>query len=477
MDKLDSVFHPRSIAVVGSLRDVNSPAVRYLQQLKDFGFEGKLYAVSRKTTDNISGVCSYQKVSDIPGPVDYVITCVPASALPELVSDCATKRVKVMHIYTAHLGETFESSLQSLEREIIQRAREAGIRVIGPNCMGIYYPKGKLSFRFKFPRESGPVAFLSQSAGNAGHLVNLGAGRGLRFSKIINYGNGADLNESDFLEHLTNDPETKIIAMYVEGVKDGQRFLATLRKAAAAKPVILMKGGLSGAGSRAAASHTASLAGSRVAWDTALKQAGVIKVASLEEMADALLAFMFLNKPRGRRVGVMCGGGGDTVIAGDLCEGAGLEVPPLPQEVRAELRNLTPQLFNVISNPVDYSAIGNQSIFDRACEMLAAHPQIDLLLGDTQVTWRLDFHEGMDRIRSMVDTFIVIGKTHGKPLAIVIFLPDFAGTQDWERLVAMQGRCCQAGFPVYPSLERAVRAIAKFVKYYEVPTEVEDEAS
>ena len=159
MDKLDSVFHPRSIAVVGSLRDVNSPAVRYLQQLKDFGFGGKLYAVSRKTTDNISGVCSYQKVSDIPGPVDYVITCVPASALLELVSDCATKRVKVMHIYTAHLGETFESSLQSLEQEIIQRAREAGIRVIGPNCMGIYYPKGKLSFRFKFPRETGSVSF------------------------------------------------------------------------------------------------------------------------------------------------------------------------------------------------------------------------------------------------------------------------------------------------------------------------------
>lgn len=477
MNELNPVFHPRSIAVVGSLRDVNSPAVRYLKQLQEFGFEGKLYAVSRSVTDNISGVGSYQKVSDIPEPVDYVVACVPASALLELVSDCATKRVKVIHIYTAHLGETFESSLQSLEREIIQRAREAGIRVIGPNCMGIYYPKGKLSFRFKFPRESGPVAFLSQSAGNAGHLVNLGAGRGLRFSKIINYGNGADLNESDFLEYLTNDPETKIIAMYVEGVKDGQRFLATLRKAAAAKPVVLMKGGLSDAGSRAAASHTASLAGSRVAWDTALKQAGVIKVASLEEMADVLLAFMFLNKPRGRRVGVMCGGGGDTVVAADLCEGAGLEVPPLPQEVRAELRKLTPQLFNIISNPVDYSAIGNQFIFDRACELLAAHPQIDLVLSDTQVTWRLDFHDGIDRIRSMVDTFIAIGKTHGKPLAIVIFLPDYEKMWTWERLVEMQDRCCQAGLPVYPSLERAVRAIAKFVKYYEVPTEVEDEAS
>ena len=144
MDKLDFVFHPRSIAVVGSLRDVNSPAVRYLRQLKEFGFEGKLYAVSRKLTDNISGICSYyQQLSDIPEPLDYVITCVPASALLELINECAAKGVKILHIYTGHLGETSDPTLQNLEQEIVQRAREAGMRAIGPNCMGIYYPEGK----------------------------------------------------------------------------------------------------------------------------------------------------------------------------------------------------------------------------------------------------------------------------------------------------------------------------------------------
>jgi len=466
--QLDFIFHPRSIAIVGSLRSEETPTAQYLQQLKSFGFQGKLYAVSLGT-NNIPGFEFYNKVSEIPEAVDYVISCVPVSALLELVDDCARKGVKIIQLFTARLGETFEVHLQRLEKEIVQRAREAGVRVIGPNCMGIYYPKGRLTFRFTFPSESGPVAFLSQSAGNTARLVNLGAGRGIRFSKIISYGNGADLNESDFLEYLTNDPETSIIALYVEGVKDGQRFLATLKRAAAAKPVIVMKGGFCGAGNRAAASHTASLASSRVAWDTALKQAGVIRVDTMEEMADTILAFMFLKVPQGRRIGAMVGGGGDSVVTADLCEAAGLEMPPLPQDVREELRKLAPEVFPIVGNPVDFSAIGNQSVFARVCEMLANHPQIDLLLGDAEVAWRLDERKGIDRIGVMIDTLLTVREASDKPLAIIIVLLDSGEAWKWQRLVEMQDKCWQAGIPVYHSLKQAVQAIIKFVNYYEVP--------
>jgi len=476
LEKLDFVFNPRSVAVVGSLREINSPAVRYLRQFKDFGFGGKLYAVSRKATENIAGVCPcYHNLKEIPEPVDYVISCISVSALLELVGDCAAKRVKVMHIYTGRLSETADPGLQSLEHEIVRQAREAGMRVIGPNCMGVYCPESKMTFRFEFPRESGPVAFLSQSAGNTGHLVSLGVGRGLRFSKIISYGNGADLNESDFLEYLTNDPQTKIIAVYIEGVRDGRRFLNSLTRAATVKPVVVMKGGLFGAGARAAASHTASLAGSQVGWEVALRQAGVIRVESLEEMADVLLPLTFLKAPRGRKVALLCGGGGDTVSSADQCESAGLEVPPLPQEVREEIEEMASELHSIINNPVDYSAIGDQSTFDKTCELLSSHPNIDVVICDTQVAWRLGFHEGLDRIRSMVDIFTKIGKICDKPLVVVIYLPDCVDAETWTKLVEQQDRCYQEGFPVYHSLERAIRAVARFVDYHEGPFEVKNE--
>lgn len=476
LEKLDFVFHPRSVAVVGSLRDINSPAVRYLRQFKELGFGGKLYAVSRNTTENAAGVCPcYQDLKEIPEPVDYVIACIPVGALLELVDECATKLVRVIHIYTARLSETSDPRLQSLEREIVNRAREAGMRVIGPNCMGVYCPESRMTFRFEFPREAGPVAFLSQSAGNTGHLVSMGTRRGLRFSKIISYGNGADLNESDFLEYLTDDPHTKIIALYVEGVKEGRRFLNALVAAAKRKPVVVMKGGVFGAGARAAASHTASLAGSQVGWDVALRQAGVIRVGSVEEMADVLLALAFLKAPRGRKVALLCGGGGDTVSSADQCERAGLVVPPMPQEAREQIKKVTPELHGIVNNPIDSSSIGDQSVFDRACELLASHSATDLVVCDTQVAWRLGFHNGMDRIRRMVDIFVKIGKTSSKPLVVIVYLPDSVDVQTWTSLVEQQDRCCQAGIPVYSSLERAIGALAKYVHYYECSFGVKNE--
>lgn len=468
LENLDFLFHPRSVAVVGSLRDINSPAVRYLRQYKDCGFGGRLYAVSRKATEHVAGVCPcYPSLKDIPEPVDYIIACVPVSALMELVRDCVDKSAKVVHIFTGRLGETSDPKLQDLEQDIVRRLRASGIRVIGPNCMGVYCPESGMTFRFEFPREGGPVAFLSQSAGNAGHLASLGVGRGLRFSKIISYGNGTDLNETDFLEYLTDDPQTKVIALYVEGVRDGPRFLKALMKATASKPVVVMKGGHSRAGARAAVSHTASLAGSQVGWDVALRQAGAIRVESVEEMADLLLTLVFLQAPRGRNAALLCGGGGDTVSCADQCEAAGLEVPPLPRQVREELQKLLPEFSSTVNNPVDYSSLGDQSAFDRTCELLVSHPDVEVVICDTQVAWRLGYYRGLDRIGSMVDIFIKISKAFCKPTVVAIYLPDSADAPTWIGLLEQQARCWRAGLPVYPSLERAIKALARFVQYYQ----------
>lgn len=467
VEDLDFLFHPGSVAVAGSLRDINSPAVRYLRQYSSCGFSGQLYAVSRTATEHIAGVCPcYPCLGDIPGPVDYVIACVPATVLSEFIDDCVDKRVKAVHIFTGRLRETSDPDLERLEQDVVKRLRASGIRVLGPNCMGIYCPQSGMTFRSEFPREPGPVAFLSQSAGNAGHLASLGIGRGLRFSKVISYGNGTDLNETDFLEYLTDDPQTRVIALYVEGVRDGRRFLKALTRAAVAKPVVVMKGGRSRAGARAAASHTASLAGSRVGWEVALRQAGAIRVESMEEMADVLLAHVFLPVPRGGNVAVLCGGGGDTVSSSDQCEAAGLDVPALPPSVREQLQHQLPSVANLVNNPVDYSALGDQIAFDRTCELLVGHSNIDVVICDTQVAWRLGYTNGLDRIRSMVDTFVKIGRNSTKPVVVAIHLPDFVEATTWIALREQQARCWQASLPVYPSLERAVKALAGFVRHY-----------
>lgn len=469
MESFDFLFDPQSVAVVGSLRGIDSPAVRYLRQYKNAGFKGKLYAVSRKSTEHIEGVCPcHQSLKDIPGPVDYVIACVPATVLMDLADECIDKQVKAVHIFTGRLRETSDPQLERLEQDIVRRLRACGIRVVGPNCMGIYRPESGMTFRFEFPRETGPVAFLSQSAGNAGHLAGLGIGRGLRFSKIISYGNGTDLNETDFLEYLTDDAETKIISLYIEGVRDGRRFLKALARAAAKKPVVVMKGGRSEAGARAATSHTASLAGSQLSWDVALRQVGAIQVESIEEMADLLLALMFLPPAQGKRAAVLCGGGGDTVSSADQCEAHGLVVPALSQDLREEFQRQLPEVGSLVNNPVDYSALGDQAAFDLTSKLLARHRDFDVVVCDTQVVWRLGYHNGLDRIAAMVDTFIKVEKSSLKPVVVAIHLPDFIESAAWSALIDQQARCWRAGLAVYPSLERAIKALAGFIYYHDV---------
>jgi acyl-CoA synthetase (NDP forming) len=208
--------------------------------------------------------------------VDYVISTVPAKAAPGLIAECARKGVKAVHFCTAGFSETGEEEGLRLEPQLAALSKKTGIRIIGPNCMGIYCPASRLSFNTDFPKESGPVGLISQSGGNTESLIRRVVPRGVRFSKAISYGNACDLNESDFLEYLAGDPETEIIGLYIEGVKDGERFPQILRKAAEKKPVILLKGGITEGGARAALSHTGSLAGSEVIWRSLCNQLGVI---------------------------------------------------------------------------------------------------------------------------------------------------------------------------------------------------------
>jgi acyl-CoA synthetase (NDP forming) len=313
------------VAVVGASTNPDSPGHDYVRSLLDFGYGGAIYPVNPRATE-LLGLKAYPSLGDVPGDVDYVICCIPSEGVLGVVDECRAKGARVLQLFTGRFSETGRSEGVRLERELMRRIRAAGLRVIGPNCMGVYYPAGGLSFRPDLPKEPGGVAFLSQSGNNAVELILHAAVRGLRFGKVVSYGNAADLDVPDFLSFLAGDPETEVIAAYLEGVHDGRRFLAALRSAADAKPVVILKAGRTAAGARSAVSHTAALAGSHAVWWGALRQAGALQVDTLEEAIDMLAAFSFLRRPRrlgGRRVGVVGGGGGRSVQSADACAEAG----------------------------------------------------------------------------------------------------------------------------------------------------------
>jgi len=466
---LDEILHPRSIAVVGASPIHRGPS--FLTALLDQGFEGDIYPVNPKY-DEIAGLKAYGRVRDIPGPVDYVISSIPAAGVLDLIDDSVEKRVKCVHLFTARFSETGRKDAAELEREILRRAKAGGVRLIGPNCMGVYYPKVGIAFNDNMPKESGTVGLASQSGAGVGEITGLAAPRGIRFSKAISYGNAIDFNECDYLEYLTQDPETEIILMYIEGLRDGKRFPSVLRKATAVKPVIILKGGRGSAGTRATASHTASLAGSQKLWESMIRQAGAISVSDTEEIVDVALSFCFSPPIRGRRVAVAGGSGGGSVWAADLCEEAGLNVIPLPQDMREELKRKGNPIWDWIGNPADFSisSTGDRSDTFEIMRMMASHPDFDLLIvfmsgpgrGGRPGNVSIEEHLKQYELREVA----------GKPL-IIIFQDRPMGppVKDVDLMMKMMGQMkdmlIEARVPLYPSIKRAANAAVKVIQYYE----------
>lgn len=381
---LEEVLHPQSIAVVGASDDGRGS--QYFSTLIDFGFKGNIYPVNPKYA-TVGNMKAYPTVKDIPGPVDFVISAAPAPQIPKIMQDCADKGVKGIHLFTARFSETGRQDATELERQILRIAKTGGVRIIGPNCMGVYFPNVGISFQPSFPKESGSIALASQSGQAAGEIINKTTTRGALFNKAISYGNAIDFNECDFLEYFASDSEIKIIMMYIEGPKNGSRFFNLLRKVTKEKPVMILKGGRGHSGTRAVSSHTASLAGSTEVWNTAISQSGAIPVSSIDELVDVTISFHFLPPIVGRRVGVAAGAGGATVLAADQCEEAGLDVIPLPQDIREELKRRGIQIWDWISNPADFSINMGDEDFgpQQLLKMMAMHPNFDLIISSVMI--------------------------------------------------------------------------------------------
>jgi acyl-CoA synthetase (NDP forming) len=459
---LEFIFHPRSIAVVGASADPQGWGTRlFLQPLLDIGFPGKIYPINPRA-GSILGLRAYPSVRDVPGPVDYAIVSIPPGSVLSVVEDCAAKGVRAVAIYAAGFSESGEDEGRETEARILDAARQSGMRLLGPNCIGIHCPQGRFSFSSWAPRESGPVAYLSQSGRYCHEFMALGVLRGLGFSKAISIGNSCDLNGTDFMDYLAQDEDTRIITAYVEGVRDGQRFSRALAKAARAKPVIMVKGGNTEPGTRAAASHTSSLAGNQALWEALFRQSGAIRAQDLEEMADLAMTFHFLPSLRGREIAIIGPGGGVSVLAADACHGVGLRVSPLPQEVQAKLREFIPPSGTGVRNPVDFSPqlALNAPVFARSIEVVAAWEGVDVLM--VHVGLDIDVR-GVEEKKQIVGAILEAGQRTKKPIALV--LSTVGRPENWKLAFDLKQKCLDAGFPVYPTTTRAAQCLGQFLGY------------
>jgi len=457
---LDEVFYPESVAVVGaSERNVSY----YVESMVEAG-RVKVFVVN-PNYDEVLGLKSYPSLLDIPERVDYVVVAVPAKQTPDILMDCAEKGVKAVHIFTSGFSETGLEEGRVLEDRLVEIARQGGFRIIGPNCMGVYCPESGLRFSHDQPDEPGPVAFLSQSGGRAVTVVLKARLRNVRFSKVVSYGNACDLDFADFLEYLKDDSKTSIILAYVEGFKKTDGLLELLKETCMRKPVVILKGGLSEEGARAAAFHTGSLAGSAKVWDGLCKQAGVIQVDDFDDLLDVAVGFLYSKPPEGRGVAIVTNSGGSSVVYSDICARYGLRVPRFDEETQRRLRSFIPVAGSSIKNPLDaWMAFSRGKLFD-ALDAVASDNNVNSVVIEIQPE---SFHayarNRLDRMGAMADVVISscrhVVEEHGKPVFMVVNSSYYHET---ELAIArvFQG----AGLPVYSSLQGAAKAISKMYWY------------
>lgn len=470
-DKLrefEPIFFPKSIAVVGASGNPAKFGHKYFEGLVKAGFRGGLYPINPNERE-VCGLPAYPTVRDVPGPVEYVIVCVPASRVLSVLDDCAARGVKAVQFFTAGFSETGEDEGRRLEQEMVKKARDGGFRIIGPNCIGVYSPANRMPFGpSELLGDYGTVGCMSQSGGHAGRIIGTGVRRWIHFSKVVSFGNGADLDSVDYLEYFAADPDTRIIGAYLEGVKEGRRFFELARRVSPQKPMIVWKGGKTEPGAEAAASHTGSLAIRDSVWDAMLRQAGVVRVDSLEELCDTMLTFQHFAPFLGENVAIIAGlaggGGGESVSSTDACAGAGLNVPPFADETRRQLKAILPPAGCILRNPLDMGASGGMlEVLERTMEIVLADPGIQAIIVNEHMD-NLLMQLPRDVLDAMNDVFI---RARARKPLVVVSAPTLgaAGAMGMD-IVGLEKKLADAQVTIYPSLDRAARAVANMNRYY-----------
>ncbi len=446
---LDRLFNPDSIAFIGVSKDERKTGGQFLKSLIKADFKGKLYPVNPNASE-IMGLKAYQSIMDIPGEVDLAIITVPARYVPPVMDECSRKKVRFAVVHSAGFSELGEEG-KALEAEMLRYARLGGIRIIGPNCMGLYTPKARLNtiaYDSVISYEPGSVAFVGQSGWATENVILLGQERGLRFSQVVSIGNQSDLTFEDLFQYFAEDKDTRVIAAYIEGIKRGREFLQLAREISRIKPIVIWKGGRSEVGIRTAASHTGSLAGNNIVVDAALRQGGIVIARNLEELVDNLVGFASPFLPRGNKLGLLVEAGGSAVSSADAAEALGLELPTLSADAQQELVNILEGKippFSRPKNPVDIVWSNTADLFTLCSQVMLK--EVDALVIVNYESYDEPLVQAIARVRDSA----------GKPIFIV---PGHSIERRSKMAVLTQN-----GLPTFTIPERALGTIATMARY------------
>ena len=448
--ELDVFFNPRSVAIVGASPRPGSVGRAILENMTR-RYRGRVYPVNPKYSE-ILGLKAYPRLTEIPDPVDLAVIAVRAEVVPAVMEDAAAKGVRGVVIVSGGFAEAGEEG-RRLQERVLKIARKAGIRVVGPNCIGVYNAlTGVDTFflpwdRMKRPHK-GPIAIISQSGAFLASVMDWAAEAGIGITKAVNFGNKIDVDEVDLLEYFGEDHNIRVIIVYLEGVRPGRGkdFIRVAKEVTEKKGkyVVLLKGGKTSSGARAAASHTAALAGSYEVFRAAMRQANVIEVDDTITLFDMAKALALLRPPKGARVGIITNAGGPGVIAADNLARLGLEVPRFSEKLMGKLREVFPPRV-AVGNPVDLTGDATDEDFRKALEIVMASDEVDMLL----VLALMQPPSISVRVADHIAE--VAWRYKDKPLVVVTIGSEYA-----KRLREyLESR----GIPVYDFPERAVRAL------------------
>ncbi len=469
--QIDYIFKPRSLAVIGASENVTKWGYRMLERPLKTGFQGKVFPVNSRV-ETILGQHCYPSVKDIPGAVDLAVITTPLQQVVPVMHACVEKGIKGVVLITAGFAETGNEG-KKLEDQVVEIAREGGIRLVGPNGLGIWSAAGKLNLAFDSLPKPGNIAFISQSGTFGRYMAELAKNQGYGLSMFVSVGNQADLTVGDYIEYLSYDKETKAIILYLEGVKDGHKFMEASRQTVKGKPVIIYKGGSTAAGKRATLSHTASIAGSDIIFDHACHQAGVIRTQEAFQIFELAVAMLHQPLPAGNRVGIV-GTGGQGVVAVDACQKLGLEIPELDDHTATQIMQMLPPHAPLPRNPIDFAG-GYRTAMDEAnaVEALMKLSYIDAVITNIPVNplvWGIRYDEMKDS-RLLEESMKVaeqgtmrlcaLPHLYKKPVVCVRWHMGNSKDQFEKTLI-------ESGVPVYDTPEQCARAIYGLVRYAEI---------
>jgi acetate---CoA ligase (ADP-forming) len=452
---LKSLFHPRSVALIGASTEQNKLSGRPLRFFREFGYAGDVYPVNPKYPE-IAGMPCFAKLSDIPGEVDLAVITLPAPAVPEALAECGAKGVKAAAIISSGFAEVGGEGVR-LQDELQRIASRYEIAICGPNCSGFVYFPERVTATFSvgldggFP-ESGPAAFISQSGALSSYILGAAKERGLAFRYWITTGNECVLSFTDYLQYVLEDPEVRLVLGYLEDARDGEAFQAAARRALVLdKPLIIMKTGRSEAGAKASVSHTGSLAGADEVYQAVFSKNGVLRAETLDELFDLALLAQAPRRPRRKRVQVVSISGAAGILMADVGNEFGLEFTDLSDTTKDELQKIMPP-FAAIANPMDVTAeaVARPGLLSQAAEVILKDPNVDNLVMFFGIV--PGAHEKLATAMAQV--------AQGTDKLVMMTWFPLPRTEIWTALA-------RAGVPVFPEPARGIRALGKMAQYVE----------